>query len=330
MTTISQAQFASVPRARVAAAGALLIVLWFAGTAAAQTTAPVLPLDIPDEEWQPLREELDANLQDQLQKAIRNNKKWSALVSKHKMALSIVDLSDPKSPRFARINGDDMMYAASLPKIAILLAAMDKMERGELKETPEVMADLNLMIRKSSNSAATRMIDAVGGLGEIEKVLTDPKYGFFDESRGGGLWVGKRYSKSTRRNPDPLQGLSHAATATQVSRFYYLVAEGRLVSRERSAQMLSILSNPGINHKFVNALRRIAPQARLYRKSGSWRQWHSDSILVWGPDRRYIAVALIDDEDGESIIRNVVPVIDKLLVHPRSKTSVLPNSSPSE
>jgi beta-lactamase class A len=298
---------------------ACLVTVALPGTVYGQTT-PTLPLNVPDTVWHPLREELDPQLQEQLQKAIAGNKKWSALVAKHKMSLSIVDLSDPAAPRFARVNGDDMMYAASLPKIAILLTAMDRMERGELKETPEIIADLNAMIRNSSNGAATRMIDAVGGLPAIEKVLTDPQYGFFDEERGGGLWVGKRYSKSTRRNPDPLQGLSHAATATQVSRFYYLVAEGRLVSRERSAQMLSILSNPGINHKFVNAIRRIAPQARLYRKSGSWRQWHSDSILVWGPERRYIAVCLVDDEAGESIIRNVVPVIDKLLVHPRTKS----------
>lgn len=231
------------------------------------------------------------------------------------MSISIVDLTNVEEARFARLNGDVMMYAASLPKIAILLAAMHKLESGELEETPELIDDLTQMIRVSSNAAATRSIDAVGGLAEIEKILTDPEYGFFDESTGGGLWVGKRYSKSNQRNPDPLQGLSHAATATQVSRFYYLVAEGRLVSRERSAQMLEILADPGINHKFVNSLRKIAPDARLYRKSGSWRQWHSDSVLVWGPERRYIAVCLVDDENGETIIREILPVIDELLIN---------------
>jgi beta-lactamase class A len=188
------------------------------------------------------------------------------------------------------------------------------------------MDDLVAMIRFSSNGAATRSIDRIGGLDYIEKVLTDPQYGFFDEGHGGGLWVGKRYSKSNKRNPDPLQGLSHAATATQVSRFYYLVAEGRLVSRERSKQMLEILADPGINHKFVNSLRKIAPTARLYRKSGSWRHWHSDSVLVWGPQRRYIAVCLVDDDDGESIIRKVLPVIDKLLVQAETGTPVTPGT----
>jgi beta-lactamase class A len=286
----------------------------------AQESIPQLPLDVPDDVWLPLREELDAKLQSELKQAINDNPKWKALVAKQKMSVSIVDLGDPSAARFARVNGDVMMYAASLPKIAVLLAAMDKMERGELEETEELMDDLVAMIRFSNNGAATRSIDRVGGLDYIEKVLTDPQYGFFDEGHGGGLWVGKRYSKSNKRNPDPLQGLSHAATATQVSRFYYLVAEGRLVSRERSKQMLEILADPGINHKFVNSLRKIAPTARLYRKSGSWRHWHSDSVLVWGPQRRYIAVCLVDDDDGESIIRKVLPVIDKLLVQAETGT----------
>jgi beta-lactamase class A len=62
-----------------------------------------------------------------------------------------------------------------------------------------------------------------------------------------------------------------------------------------------------LHHKFVNTLDRIAPGARLFRKSGSWKNWHSDSILVWGDDgRKYILVALIEDADGENIIRNLV------------------------
>ena len=53
----------------------------------------------------------------------------------------------------------------------------------------------------------------------------------------------------------------------------------------------------------------------LFRKSGSWRNFHSDSILVWGKDskRRYILVALIEDADGEQIIRNLVKPVEKVI-----------------
>ncbi len=275
---------------------------------------PSLPVSAPDSAWEPLREHLDGRLQRRLHERLSQNPKWARLIREERMAVSLVDLTDPGNARFANVNGDVMMYAASLPKIAILLTAMQRMEDGKLAPTSAVMRDLNDMIRVSNNEAATRMIDRVGGLEAIEAVVTDPRYQLFDPATGGGLWVGKRYAKTGGRNPDPIMGLSHAATATQVSRFYYLVAEGRLINRERSRQMLEILSDPGIDHKFVNTLRRVAPRAKLYRKSGSWRNWHSDSVLVWGPDwRHYIVVCLVEDPNGERIIRSLIPEVEALL-----------------
>ncbi len=291
----------------------LSLFFCFSGNLHAQ---PALPFLIPDSLWHPLRDQHNEGLEIALSNRLNQNPKWRRLIAEKKMTLSVVDLAKPEAARFAHVNGDVMMYAASLPKIAILLTAMQQMEDGRLTETKEVMEDLNSMIRRSSNSAATRMIERVGGLKEIEKVLMDEEYALYDPEYGGGLWVGKRYAQSSRRNPDPLQGLSHAATANQVSRFYYLVAEGRLINAHRSRQMLDILANPGINHKFVNTLSRTAPSARLFRKSGSWRNWHSDSALVWGKQwRRYIVVCLVEDENGEQIMRNLIPVVESVL-HP--------------
>jgi beta-lactamase class A len=291
-----------------------LVLAPLSSSAQAPSDTDTLPLSVPDSLWQPLRDLLDSDLQRALSQRLRRNASWSRLLAEKKMAISIVDLTHPEAARLAHINGDLMMYAASLPKIAILLAAMHRMEKGLLVESPAIMKELNDMIRHSSNGAATRMIDRVGGLTQIEAILRDPAYAFYDPRYGGGLWVGKRYSKSVRRNPDPLKGLSHAATANQVSRFYYLVAEGRLINEQRSEQMLDILSNPGINHKFVNTLSIIAPDAQLFRKSGSWRNWHSDSVLVWGDEwRRYIVVCLVEDENGERIIRNVIPAVETIL-----------------
>ena len=206
-----------------------------------------------------------------------------------------------------------MMYAASLPKIAILLAAEEAIERGVLEETEEVKSDLRQMISKSSNEAATRMIDRLG-YEAIEEVLTDPKYDLYDEDYGGGLWVGKRYAKLGARYPEPLKGISHAATVSQVCRYYYLLAYGKLVSFERSKIILDMLVNPELHHKFVNTLDRVAPRAQVFRKSGTWKNFHTDSVLVWGPDgHRYILVALIEDPDGEKICRSLVSEVEIVL-----------------
>jgi beta-lactamase class A len=228
------------------------------------------------------------------------------------MAIGVVDLWDPNDVKYARLNGNVMMYAASLPKIGILLAVMDAIEKGEIADSPELQQKMRLMISKSNNAASTELMDLIG-MEKIEQVLKDPKYELYDEDYGGGLWVGKRYAKTGPRRPDPLMGISHGATVSQVCRYYYLMAFGQLVSYDRSKQMLELMDNPELNHKFVGKLKSMAPYAHLYRKSGTWRTFHSDSVLVWGPERRYILVALIDDPDGETILRNLVVTVDTLV-----------------
>lgn len=261
----------------------------------------------------PLMDWEDKTLEAELSKRLHQNPKWHALLQQKRMAVGLVDLGNPSRPRFAQVNGDMMMYAASLPKIAILLSAMDAIEEGSLEDNEVIRKDLHLMISKSDNQASTRMIDRLG-FEKIESVLTAPDLLLYDKDHGGGLWVGKRYASQGRRYPEPLKGLSHAATANQVCRFYYLLAYGELVTRKRSAEMLTILQDPKLHHKFVNTLDQVAPKARLFRKSGSWKTYHSDSIMVMCPDwRQYILVALVDDADGENIIRKLVLPVEKIL-----------------
>ena len=286
---------------------------WSSATATLRVTPASLPLTPSERSWPSLYQMVDWELQHTLETRLHRNPLWSSLLRKQKMAVGVVDLTHPAHPRFVRLNGNSMMYAASLPKIAVLLAAVQAMEDGRLPETPAIMADLHHMIRYSNNDATTRIIERLG-FRTIAAVLTAPSYQLFDMHRGGGLWVGKTYAKQGKRYPDPLQGLSHAATVTQVCRFYYMLVTGRLIGPERSAQMLTIMANPGLNHKFVAALADKVPKTRLFRKSGTWQTWHADSVLVWSDHwRRYILVALVHDAHGEQILRNLVPAVEEVL-----------------
>ncbi|MEN8123577.1 MAG: serine hydrolase [Bacteroidota bacterium] len=270
-----------------------------------------LPIDVTGPIF-PIRELKCGELQKSLKEEIYKNTQWKRLVESKRMAIGIVDLQDVNHVKYAGLNEDNMMYAASLPKIAVLLSAVDAIENGELEETEKLKTDMRLMISKSDNSATTRIIDALG-YEKIESVLRNTEHKLYDEKYGGGLWVGKRYASSGKRYPDPIKGLSHAASSIQVCSFYYQLVFGKLVNEERSAQMLEILKDPALKHKFVNTLHKIAPEASVYRKSGSWKNYHSDSVLVWGPDRKYIMVALIEDPNGELIIRNLVVPLEKVL-----------------
>lgn len=271
----------------------------------------LLPLQSPNN-IAPLLNCHNINLQKVLDREISKNPEWKKLIDTKKLAIGVVDLRDKKNIRFAKVNGEEMMYAASLPKIAVLLAVVDALEKKEITETEEIKKDMRLMISKSDNNATTSLINLLG-YEKIENVLRDPLYNFYDEDYGGGLWVGKRYAAGGDTNREPLKNLSHAATVNQVCRFYYMLLNGQLVSKERSKQMLEIMKSPELHHKFVNTLDKIAPQANLFRKSGTWKSWHADSVLVWGKTRKYILVALVEDDNGEQIIRDIVIPVERAI-----------------
>lgn len=241
---------------------------------------------------------------------------------KKQLSIALVDITDPRHPHMAAVNGDNMVYAASLPKIAILFGAFKRIESGEMSLDEETRDQLTRMIRFSSNSAATTMLNRVGKP-YLADLLQSPEYRLYDRSRNGGLWVGKEYGKASAWKRDPLHNLSHGATAFQVARFYYLLEAGRLVSPELTREMKAMLGQPGINHKFVKGLRSSHPTSKIFRKSGSWRHWHADSAIVERDGRRYIAVALAEDPQGGKWLEQVIVGLDDLVFNSPTRVASL-------
>ena len=234
-----------------------------------------------------------------------------------KLAAALVDITDPANPRMAAVNAHQAMYAASLPKIAILLGAYQKQADGQLQLTPEYEKHLASMIRRSSNSSATYMLQTVG-FDYLHDVLASDRYKLYDPTLNGGLWVGKAYAKKGAWKRDPINNLSHAATVFEVARFYYLLETGRLVSDDSSLRMKTMLADPAIKHKFVLGLSVNRPDAKIYRKSGTWRTYHSDSAIVERDGRRYIAVALADSPSGGTWLANLIVAMDDLVFAPEN------------
>ena len=236
-------------------------------------------------------------------------------VRKGKLEIALLDITDVDNPRIAALNGDAMVYAASLPKIAILFGAFVKIERGEMALDDENRELLTKMIRYSSNAAATEMLNRVGKE-YLAELLQDPRYQLYCESMNGGLWVGKEYGRGVAWKRDPLHHLSHGATAIQAARLYYLLESGKLIRPDLAREMKAILGKPGINHKFVKGLKKAAPEAVIYRKSGSWKQYHADSAIVEHKGRRYIAVALAQDPRGGQWLSKLIVAMDELIMQP--------------
>ncbi|MEW6765140.1 MAG: serine hydrolase [Pseudomonadota bacterium] len=229
-----------------------------------------------------------------------------------RLSVALADITDLAHPRFAAINPNHMAYAASLPKIAILFGAFARIQAGEMALDPPTRDSLTRMIRVSSNRDASAMLERVGTR-YLADLLQKPDYRLYDPARNGGLWAGKPYGKEGTTLRDPLHNLSHGATVLQVARFYYLLETGQLVSEALSREMKSILGDPALHHKFVGGLQAVHPEARLFRKSGTWKHWHADSVLVERDGRRYIAVALAEDAQGESWLRRLIVGLDEVV-----------------
>ena len=243
----------------------------------------------------PLKGPRDAELQSRLEQLLRRLDLMQA-VQDGRLSVALAILDDSQRPRLAELNGRQMFYAASLPKIAILLGAAVELERGALTMDRQLQTDLNEMIRVSCNACATRVLERVGRERLIE-ILESPEYRFYDRGGDGGLWVGKPYARGKAYQRDPIAGKSHGANTLQVVRFYCALNQGDLVSPEQSELMLDALRAPGIHHKFVQALDSFETDA-VYRKSGTWQGYHADSAMVESGDRTYVMVALAHDPAG--------------------------------
>jgi beta-lactamase class A len=250
---------------------------------------------------------VDAALQErvaQLDAALRA--RWQ--ISEGQTSVGVLDI---RTLRLAWVRPDRIDYAASVPKIAILLgwfaahpnpADLDATTRHEL----------GLMIKQSDNELAAKFSQQLG-LSFIRGVLD--RYALYDAKTGGGIWLGKHYGKGGERVVDPVGGHSHAANVRQLLRFYLLLEQDKLASPEASAAMREIFRSPDIPHKEDKFVAGLAGRAGLEirRKAGWWEDWNLDTAVVTGPERHYIIVAMTHDAHGEDYLRAFAAAVDDLL-----------------
>ena len=249
----------------------------------------------------------DAALQKQLE-ALDEKLRQRCGMSSSQTAVGLLDL---RRLRLAMIHPDRIEYAASVPKVGILLAWFQVHPEGASRLDPKTRVELGLMIKASSNEMAAKYSRAMG-LKAIQGVLNS--YGFYDREHGGGIWMGKHYGEGSERIGDPINDHSHAATVRQLLRFYLMLEQGKLVSSAASKTMRQIFASPDIPHddiKFVKGLE--GRDVQILRKWGSWKNWLHDSAVISGPGRHYILVALTNHEKGDEYLVELARAVDDLM-----------------
>lgn len=268
---------------------------------------------VADRKYPSLRDRSDPLFEQALEGALRAEfglKFWK-MVEARKVSIVVVDITDLRQPLVAGINADEMMYAASLPKIAILLGAFVQIENGKMMLDETTRTALTRMIRNSSNEAATDMLQRVG-IANLAEMLQSDRLRLYDPKFNGGLWVGRDYSGGPNWKRDPLHNISHGATAMQVARFYYLLVTDRLVSADLGKEMREMLSKPALQHKFVKGL-KARPRAEIYRKSGTWQRFHADSGVIVREKHKYIIVAMAEHSRGADELTQLIVAVDDMM-----------------
>jgi beta-lactamase class A len=229
-------------------------------------------------------------------------------------AVGVLDL---KTSRLAMIHPDREEYAASIPKIGILLAYFQLHPEAATNLNPQTRHELGLMAKASNNEMASKFSHELG-LKQIQAVLNS--YHFYDTNHGGGIWVGKHYGQDTERYGDPIGNNSHAATVRQLLRYFLMLEQGRLVSPAASQTMRDIFASPDIPHDDIKFVKGLAGRdVQIIRKWGSWEDWLHDSAVVTGGGRHYILVALTKNPKGDDYLVDLAQAVDDLMVPDGSK-----------
>jgi len=225
-------------------------------------------------------------------------------------ALGVLDLRDL---RLAMIRPDEMFYAASVPKICILLAYFETHPEAARDLAPRIADELGRMIKLSDNALAARYGQEVG-LEKVQELLQSDRYRFYDQEHGGGFWYGKHYAQGEPRIGDPLHDHSHGATVRQCLRYYLMMEQLRLVNPAASTRMREIFASPHLEHldsSFVAGLQ--GRDLSLIRKSGTWEDWHLDTARVEHGGRAYLLAGMVHHPQGEAYLSAAAAAVDELL-----------------
>jgi beta-lactamase class A len=250
------------------------------------------------------------------------------------LAVTLVDLTDPRHVEQASFRGAEPIYPASVVKLFYLVAAHRWMEDGRLKETEEVDRALRDMIVESLNDPAHFILDALTGVSNGAELPPDELKAWAERRnavnryfaslgyRGINVnqkpWCEGPYGRE-RQFYGPHFENRNKLTTDATARLLAEIATGRAVSPARSAKMMELLrrdfSGAGRDpddqaHGFTGPA--LEPGARLWSKAGWTDTTRHDAAYVELPDgRRIVLVTFTTDFAKE---RDIIPTVAREVI----------------
>ncbi len=215
------------------------------------------------------------------------------------------------SGRMAEINSDELFPTASMIKVPILVAAFDRLERGELEffqkltytdsllyEGEDILGSfadsatiplaqvLMLMITTSDNTAAL-WAQHLAGTGTV-----------INEWLAANGFASTRVNSRTegRRGDWEIYGWGQT-TPREMAELLVMIREGRAVSEAASQAMYRHLTRI---YWAGEALSQIPPWVQAASKQGAVTQSRSEAVLVNAPSGDYVFCVITKDQEDTS------------------------------
>src|SRR5919202_2236086 len=250
------------------------------------------------------------------------------------LAVTLVDLTDPRHVEQASFRGAEPIYPASVVKLFYLVAAHRWMEDGRLKETEEVDRALRDMIVESLNDPAHFILDALTGVSNGAELPPDQlkewaerrnavnryfaSLGYTGINVNQKPWCEGPYGRE-RQFYGPHFENRNKLTTDATARLLTEIVTGGAVSPARSAKMMELLKRDFTGagrdpddqaHGFTGPA--LEPGARLWSKAGWTDTTRHDAAYIELPNgTRFVLVTFTTDHANE---RDIIPTVARVVL----------------
>lgn len=181
------------------------------------------------------------------------------------------------------------LESASLIKLFIMATAYEEIERGNLNKD-EVIGDILIMINKSDNNAANRIIDKLGL----------PKINNYIITNGYSSTEIRRKMLQSSDNGD------NYTSVVDVGNLLEKIYRGTCVSQNSSKEMLDILKTQTLKNKIPAG---IPSGVETANKTGELDDVENDAAIIYKEDANYVIVVMSNNLKDTAAARNNIKEI---------------------
>jgi len=249
------------------------------------------------------------------------------------LAITLVDLRDPRQPERASYRGTERIYPASVVKSFYLQAVHRWMEDGNLANTEELRRAMRDMIVDSFNEPTGYVLDLLTGTTSgpelspaefntwFEKRNAVNRYfsslGYEQINLNRKTWCEGPYGREKQLASQPPPDHRNWLTTDATARLFTEMVTGRAVTPERSRQILGLHERQpfdpegnGQSREYTGAV--LPPGSKLWSKAGWMSEVRHDAAYVELPTgEKFILVTFTV---GHSKDKEIIPAVAKTVI----------------